>query len=83
MQSNLGSQKVFMTNMHTHRDICVKETKFPTMDIKIIFPIALHYGSNICLCGATMKLCLRWFETLKKSSNSPGKQNPNVLNFKP
>lgn len=59
--------------MHAHHDIYFQETKFHTMDSKIIFSIVLRYGNNFCLCGENLKLALRRFETLKKSLNSPRK----------
>lgn len=62
----LDHRKNLMTNTHAHCDIYFQETKFHTMDSKIIFSVVLHYGSNVCLCGTNMKLALRCFETLKK-----------------
>lgn len=78
----LHHRRNLMTNMHAHCDTYFQESKFHTMDSKIIFSTALHYGSNVPLLETNMK-CSHMLWNIKKSLNSHRKQNPNVLSFKP
>lgn len=83
LQSKLRSQRNLMTNMHAHCEIYFQESKFHTVDSKIIFSTVLHYSSNIPLLETNMKHSHVLWNIKKNLWTATENKNPNVLNFKP